>query len=65
MLELVVVEIVRPRGPPFSIINAEPISVNLQWVAIPVLVERNRRVVVQISLANQIYREDFLVKKYL
>ena len=54
MLELVVVEIVRPRGPPFSIINAEPISVNLQRVAIPVLVERNRRVVVQISLANQI-----------
>ena len=53
MLELVVVEIMRPRGPPFSIINAEPISVNLQRIAIPVLVKRNGRIVVQISLANR------------
>ena len=52
MFELVVIVIVCSRGPPFHVINAKPISVNLERVAIPMLVERNWSVIVQVSFAK-------------
>ena len=40
-------------GPPLGVVEPEPVGVNLDRVAVPVLVKGQRRVVVQMALTER------------